>query len=210
VLSRGWVPFGGAVLEAGFKYRRTSPRTSSIYSNQQTQNESFFEIVYAAGISTGSMLRSLQVSWNRRCMTAPTRLTYLRRPGSLRFSRLQVRHDFRQQRTFLNLPTVLVPPVVFVSLGLGLWTWKCFMMVVFQNKIIYMPGLPPNARRETIEDYKNQCGGIEWKEERIRSGDGTRISLCMASVDSGYDHSQKPSRIYILYFQGLFSILSYS
>jgi uncharacterized protein len=38
------------------------------------------------------------------------------------------------------------------------------MMVVFQNKIIYMPGLPPNARRERIEDYKNQCGGIQWRE----------------------------------------------
>jgi hypothetical protein len=30
------------------------------------------------------------------------------------------------------------------------------MMIVFQNKIIYMPGLPPNARKETIADYKNQ------------------------------------------------------
>lgn len=38
------------------------------------------------------------------------------------------------------------------------------MMVVFQNKIIYMPGLPPNARGERIEDYKNQCGGIQWRE----------------------------------------------
>jgi hypothetical protein len=54
--------------------------------------------------------------------------------------------------------------VVFGGLVVALWTWKCFMMVVFQNKIIYMPGLPPNARRERIEDYKNQCGGIEWRE----------------------------------------------
>ncbi|KAH6669508.1 alpha/beta superfamily hydrolase-like protein [Halenospora varia] len=43
-----------------------------------------------------------------------------------------------------------------------------------------MPGLPPNARRETISEYEKQCGGIQWREERIRSLDGTRISLCVA------------------------------
>jgi hypothetical protein len=76
----------------------------------------------------------------------------------------QRRDDFRQRRGLANIPTVFLPPVVFGGLTIALWTWKCFMMVVFQNKIIYMPGLPPNARRERIEDYKNQCGGIQWRE----------------------------------------------
>ena len=86
------------------------------------------------------------------------------------------------------------------------------MMVLFQNKIIYMPGLPPNSRWETIADYKNQCGGIEWREQRIRSKDRTRISLCLASVDSGRQDLQELKRIYILYFQGQspFFHLSYS
>ena len=75
------------------------------------------------------------------------------------------------------------------------------MMVLFQNKIIYMPGLPPNARSETIADYESQCGGIEWREERTRSADGTRISLCVSSVVSGVA-SQASERVYILYFQG--------
>jgi len=75
------------------------------------------------------------------------------------------------------------------------------MMVVFQNKIIYMPGLPPNARSETIADYESQCGGIEWREERTRSADGTQISLCVAHVDSGIA-SLSTDRVYILYFQG--------
>jgi uncharacterized protein len=79
------------------------------------------------------------------------------------------------------------------------------MMVLFQNKIIYMPGLPPNARRETIADYKSQCGGIAWREERIKSGDGTKITLCLASVENGRHESGDTLRIYILYFQGLFS-----
>ncbi|KAG9231900.1 Alpha/Beta hydrolase protein [Amylocarpus encephaloides] len=108
-----------------------------------------------------------------------------------------IRHG--QSRDFVNIPTILVPPLVFGGLVIALWTWKCFMMVVFQNKIIYMPGLPPNARRETIADYKNQCGGIQWREERIRSLDGTRISLCVATVET----SSLPAKtVYILYFQG--------
>jgi uncharacterized protein len=73
------------------------------------------------------------------------------------------------------------------------------MMVVFQNKIIYMPGLPPNARRETIDDYKNQCGGIQWREEKTKAIDGTQISLCVSSVDSG---PNPVKTVYILYFQG--------
>lgn len=81
------------------------------------------------------------------------------------------------------------------------------MMVLFQNKIIYMPGLPPNARWETVEAYKNQCVGIEWREERIKAQDGTQISLCVASV-SNAAISTKPSKtVYIVYFQGQ---LSYS
>jgi len=75
------------------------------------------------------------------------------------------------------------------------------MMVVFQNKIIYMPGLPPNARSETIADYESQCGGIEWKEEKTSSADGTRISLCVARVDNGIA-SEASERVYVLYFQG--------
>ncbi len=47
------------------------------------------------------------------------------------------------------------------------------MMVVFKNKIIYMPGLPPNARWEKIADHASRCGGIQWKEERTKAADGT-------------------------------------
>ncbi|KAH7319027.1 alpha/beta superfamily hydrolase-like protein [Rhexocercosporidium sp. MPI-PUGE-AT-0058] len=47
-----------------------------------------------------------------------------------------------------------------------------------------MPGLPPNARRETIADYKTQLNGIDWREERTKSMDGTRISLCVAGVNN--------------------------
>lgn len=88
-------------------------------------------------------------------------------------------------------------------------------MIVFQNKIIYMPGLPPNARRERIQDYSRQCGGVVWEEKRTRAADGTDLALCIASVEST---GPKPSTslgpsasdvlpVYILYFQGLLSPL---
>lgn len=121
---------------------------------------------------------------------------------SIRYPIPFLRHEPHQRRCFLHIPTVLVPPLIFSGLFIALWTWKCFMMVLFQNKIIYMPGLPPNARLETIADYKNQCGGIQWREERTVADDRTRISLCVASVDSGPPSQVPKKEVYLLYFQG--------
>ncbi|KAL2060032.1 hypothetical protein VTL71DRAFT_9854 [Oculimacula yallundae] len=111
-----------------------------------------------------------------------------------------IRYGLMQRRSLGSIPTVLLPPVVFSGLVIALWTWKCCMMVLFQDKIIYMPGLPPNARREKIADYKSQCGGIVWREEGIKSLDGTKISLCVASVNEL--GACKGRMVYILYFQG--------
>jgi len=82
-------------------------------------------------------------------------------------------------------------------------------MFLFQNKIIYMPGLPPNARREKISDYINQCGGVMWQEVKIVSPDKTQLALCVASIESPriiLEASIAPP-VYILYFQG-YKILS--
>ena len=78
------------------------------------------------------------------------------------------------------------------------------MMIVFQNKIIYMPGLPPNARREKISDYINQCGGVMWKEVKIASTDKTQVALCVASTESHVEklEASSPPLVYVLYFQG--------
>ena len=73
------------------------------------------------------------------------------------------------------------------------------MMVLFQNKIIYMPFLPPNARSDTIAEYAAQCGDVKWREEHIRSGDGTDVALAVAEVGSlKVDAVEK----IVLYFQG--------
>ncbi len=100
---------------------------------------------------------------------------------------------------------LVLAPVVFTGLFLSLWTWKCFMMVTFQNKIIYMPGLPPNARREKISDYSHRCGGLQWREERTRAVDGTDLALCVTDVLLGRSQASERAEMvyYILYFQGL-------
>lgn len=79
------------------------------------------------------------------------------------------------------------------------------MMVVFQNRIIYMPGMPPTARWERIADYAKQYRGVEWREERTKAADGTDLGMAVATVSlgtgTGANASQR-QRIYILYFQG--------
>lgn len=77
------------------------------------------------------------------------------------------------------------------------------MMVIFQNKIIYMPSVPPFSRSESIEDYAKQCGGIKWKEERIMAADGVEIALAVASINGIKEEMRKEaSHVAIVYFQG--------
>ncbi|KAI0446451.1 Alpha/Beta hydrolase protein [Xylaria telfairii] len=107
-------------------------------------------------------------------------------------------------RRYLHMEGLALAPVVYGGLFVTLWTWKCFMMIVFQNKIIYMPGLPPNCRWEKIHDYKNRLAGINWREERVRAADRTDLALCVADVQLGAEsdlHSPETA-FYILYFQG--------
>jgi uncharacterized protein len=73
------------------------------------------------------------------------------------------------------------------------------MMVIFQNKIIYMPSVPPFSRSETVKDYAIQCRPVVWKEHDLRAADGTALKLLEGSIAS----ASKPSkRVIILYFQG--------
>ncbi|KAI0804424.1 Alpha/Beta hydrolase protein [Xylaria sp. FL0064] len=107
-------------------------------------------------------------------------------------------------RRHVHAEGLALAPLVFGGLLVSLWTWKCFMMVVFQNKIIYMPGLPPNSRWEKIEDYKSRLANIPWREERVRAADGTDLALCVTDLELGSEnHSRSPkTAFYILYFQG--------
>jgi len=99
-----------------------------------------------------------------------------------------------------------MPPIVFVGLLVALYIWKCIMLVVFQNKIIYMPGLPPTARSELIADYTKLCGGVPWREERTRAADGTDLAMAVAPMPLSWGKKipapMPKAHVYLLYFQG--------
>jgi hypothetical protein len=98
---------------------------------------------------------------------------------------------------------VVMPPLIFTGLFVFLWCWKCAMLVIFQNTIIYNPFLPPNARTMTISEFARQCAGVQWREERIKSNDGTEIALCVSDIQQG-PVTEDQKQVYILYFQGQF------
>ncbi|RFN51691.1 hypothetical protein FIE12Z_4003 [Fusarium flagelliforme] len=55
----------------------------------------------------------------------------------------------------------------------------------------------------TIDEVSRDCGRIKWREERIKSKDGTEIALCVADVPSVPEPSTaKAAHAYVLYFQG--------
>jgi fermentation-respiration switch protein FrsA (DUF1100 family) len=109
----------------------------------------------------------------------------------------------RDRRSFLtSLPTVLVPPVVFTGLLIALWTYKIFMTVVFQEKILYMSYMPPNTRSEIIQDYAATCKPVQWDEVMIKSLDGTKISLGVGSILPSLESKVPAREIVICYFQG--------
>ncbi|KAF2139825.1 uncharacterized protein K452DRAFT_210419, partial [Aplosporella prunicola CBS 121167] len=112
------------------------------------------------------------------------------------------------RRTFFTdaLPTVLIPPTMFLMCFVGLWSYKILMTIVFQEKLIYLPYLPPFARSEKIDEYAKECKPVEWEEKRIRSLDGTRISLCVGRIPQGTPHgddvNQNRRHVVLVYFQG--------
>ncbi|KAH6608978.1 hypothetical protein Trco_002324 [Trichoderma cornu-damae] len=114
-------------------------------------------------------------------------------------------------RRQIHTSQVLAPPLIFAGLFVALWCYKCIMLVLFQNAIIYNPFLPPNARSMRIAEFARQCGGVEWREDRTRSLDGTEIALCVSEVSCGDERgdSSGPPRtpVYILYFQDISGIL---
>ncbi|KAL4801994.1 Alpha/Beta hydrolase protein [Aspergillus unguis] len=108
-----------------------------------------------------------------------------------------------------SLPPVLIPPVLFVGLLLGLWTWKCLWIILLQDKLLYLAWLPPLSRSEKIEDYAREFRGVSWTKKQIRSLDGTKLAVCegrpplprgnaLGAVEPG----KMKKRVVICYFQG--------
>ena len=113
-------------------------------------------------------------------------------------------------RPFLtaSVPPIFVPPAIFIGLLVALWTWKCFWIVVLQNKLLYLSWLPPFSRSDTIANYEKECQPVHWHERQFRSLDGTRLAVCEGRIpvdDHGHHTTSSPRRrrsVVICYFQG--------
>nr|POE47835.1 protein bem46 [Quercus suber] len=123
-------------------------------------------------------------------------------PGSLRSGASNTVY----RRCFLTevLPPYLVPPAVFTGLLTALWAYKCFMTIVFQEKFIYMPYMPPFARSEKVVDYVKTCLPVQWEERYIESVDKTRLALAIGSIPEvgNCEGNSKEDEVVICYFQG--------
>ena len=117
----------------------------------------------------------------------------------------------RHSRRSFHLSSVLTPPAVFLGLLATLWAYKSLMLVVFQNKIIYMPSVPPFSRSEKIEDYAAGCRPVVWREARIRAADGTKLTLAVGEIPESVGelvstteqaNGRKNKRVVVIYFQG--------
>ncbi|KAL5042099.1 hypothetical protein BDW71DRAFT_200831 [Aspergillus fruticulosus] len=80
------------------------------------------------------------------------------------------------------IPNIFMPPLVFAGLLIALWKWKCAMIGLFRNRLLYMSYMPPFARSEKIADYHAECRPAQWKEMYIRSLDGTTLAACVGST----------------------------
>ncbi|KAL4753455.1 Alpha/Beta hydrolase protein [Aspergillus terricola var. indicus] len=107
-----------------------------------------------------------------------------------------------------SIPTILIPPAIFLGLLLSLWTWKCFWIVLLQDKLLYLSWLPPLSRSEKIEDYAREFRGVQWSETFITSSDGARLAVCEGRLSAPVgdrdvkENKKKKVRVVICYFQG--------
>ncbi|KAL4975971.1 Alpha/Beta hydrolase protein [Aspergillus desertorum] len=108
-----------------------------------------------------------------------------------------------------SIPTILVPPAIFLGLLLTLWAWKCFWIVLLQDRLLYLSWLPPLSRSEKIEDYAREFSGVQWSETFITSLDGTRLAVCEGRLPAPVggdkttrENETKRVRLVICYFQG--------
>ncbi len=107
----------------------------------------------------------------------------------------------------VHVGSLLLPPLALAGLVGALWLHKCLAMILFQNRIIYRPGVPPNARSDKINDYAADCALLQWEEQRIRAADGTELALAVTTLPAvaprpASDHDPIVGHAYILYFQG--------
>jgi hypothetical protein len=100
-----------------------------------------------------------------------------------------------------TLSAIIIPPTVFGGLLVALLKYECLIMIIFQNKIIHMPSIPPFSRSEKASDYAIQCRPVVWKEHVIKASDSVAIKLLEGTAEIA-GSSDRASHVVVLYFQG--------
>lgn len=102
-----------------------------------------------------------------------------------------IRPPFSSHR---HLQSAFWPPLLVVNLLVALWAYKvcdkemrlntvqCLTLIIFQNKLIYLPYLPLGARKETIQEYESQLLGFDWTTTKVKTRDGRKLSTCVAEI----------------------------
>ncbi|KAI9923717.1 hypothetical protein AWENTII_011905 [Aspergillus wentii] len=115
-------------------------------------------------------------------------------------------HPRPRTLTTAAIPTILVPPVIFVGLLVSLWAWKCFWIIALQNKLLYLSWLPPFSRSDEIASYETECRPVQWEKKQIRSLDGTKLAVCEGHIphrgQSQRTTKARKQSVVICYFQG--------
>ncbi|PKY04930.1 alpha/beta-hydrolase [Aspergillus campestris IBT 28561] len=77
-------------------------------------------------------------------------------------------------------------------------------MVLFQNKIIYMPSIPPLSKFETAGDYATECRPVRWTEDSLVTKDRVHISLLLGEMpdEATKTPPEEVEHVVVLYFQG--------
>ena len=65
------------------------------------------------------------------------------------------------------------------------------MLIIFQNKLIYLPYIPLGARNEEIQDYSPQLQGYDWVTTEVRTRDGKKLSTCVAEIRLVHMHASE-------------------
>jgi hypothetical protein len=56
------------------------------------------------------------------------------------------------------------------------------MLIILQNKLIYLPYIPFGARQETIQEYSPQLLGFDWTTTEVRTRDGKKLVACVSEI----------------------------
>ncbi|KAI7883044.1 alpha/beta-hydrolase [Lichtheimia hyalospora FSU 10163] len=101
---------------------------------------------------------------------------------------------FRWREKRRSLSTLATAGLIVTGVPAGLYLYKCMMLVLFQNKLIYLGYIPPGSRHERLTLDKT-LSGLDVKEETVWTSD--RKQLRGLTVKKQHGDDRGPILIYL-------------